>query len=193
MARGPRYKVRFRRRREGKTDYRLRYKLLLSGKPRLVIRKSLRYLTVQIIEAKPEGDRVICSAHSKELRKLGWKGYCSNLPAAYLTGLLCGLRGISKGIREVVLDMGLYPSVKGSKIYAALKGVIDAGLDVPHDGEVLPEESRIRGEHISSYAELLGEESKKRFSHYFDRGLDPKDLPKHFDEIKEKILESFEG
>ena len=69
----------------------------------------------------------------------------NNLPSAYLTGFLAGLRAKSKGIDNAVLDIGLNPPVKGSKVYAALKGVVDAGLDVPVDPETFPAEERING------------------------------------------------
>ncbi|MEM2673645.1 MAG: 50S ribosomal protein L18, partial [Candidatus Bathyarchaeia archaeon] len=86
MAKGPSYSVPFRRRREGKTDYRLRKKMVISKMPRLVVRKTGRNFIVQLIRATVIGDIVITSAHSRELRnKYGWLGSLNNLPAAYLT------------------------------------------------------------------------------------------------------------
>ena len=61
MAHGAKYRVPFRRRREGKTDYRKRLKLLLSRKPRLVVRKSLNNIIAQIVEYDEKGDRVVVS------------------------------------------------------------------------------------------------------------------------------------
>jgi LSU ribosomal protein L18P len=99
-------------------------------------------------------------------------------------------RALKEGIEEAVLDIGLRPAIRGSKVFAALKGAVDAGLNVPHGESVLPDESRIRGEHIREYAESLDEEElKKRFSKYLERGLSPVDLPEHFDEIKKRIDE----
>lgn len=74
MAKGASFNVPYRRRREGKTDYELRQALIISGLPRLVARKTLRHVIVQVIEPKPQGDIVIASAHSSELRKNmdGW-------------------------------------------------------------------------------------------------------------------------
>ncbi|MEM2602579.1 MAG: 50S ribosomal protein L18, partial [Candidatus Bathyarchaeia archaeon] len=106
MAIGPRYRLAFRRRREGKTDYRRRKALLLSGLPRLVVRPTLKNIHVQIVEAGEGGDRTVASASSKELRKFDWKGGMGNVPAAYLTGLLAGKRAIAKGISRAVLDIG---------------------------------------------------------------------------------------
>lgn len=187
MARGPRFHVGYRRKREGKTDYRKRVRLLISEKPRLVVRRSSRHILLQIIEYSQVGDKVMVSSHSNELKRYGWKGSTSNLTAAYLTGFLCGREAKKKGIKEAVLDIGLVAPIGGSRVFAALKGAIDAGLKVPHGEEVLPDNNRIRGEHIASYAEALKKEKQKRFSKYLERGLDPLELPKHFDEVLGKI------
>lgn len=80
MAHGPRYRVPFRRRREGKTVYRKRLKLLLSGKPRLVVRRFNSNILAQLVEYDPKGDRVIFTIHSNVLKKYGWKGHRGNLP-----------------------------------------------------------------------------------------------------------------
>lgn len=146
---GPRYKVPFRRRREYKTDYRNRLKLLKSHQPRAVVRKTLNQTIVQFIEYSPEGDRVLATAASTELRKLGWSGSIGNLPAAYLTGLLAGKRANEKNIEFAVLDIGLHNPIKGSKVFASLRGMLDAGISVPHGEDIFPAEDRISGEHIS--------------------------------------------
>jgi large subunit ribosomal protein L18 len=97
------------------------------------------------------------------LKKLGWVR-TGNVPASYLTGLLAGKKAKNKKVEEAILDMGLQISTKGSRIYAALKGVLDSGIKVPCSEEILPSEDRIRGKHIS------------------------KDLEKQFDEVKNKIV-----
>ena len=198
MARGPRYNVPYRRRREGKTNYRRRYKLLLSGLPRLVARKTLRHIIAQVVEARVEGDHVLASAHSRQLvRDFGWRGYCANTPAAYLTGLLCGLRAVKAGVEKAILDIGLHRPVRGCRVFAVLKGAVDGGLDVPCDPSIFPDEDRIRGVHIAEHARLLAEKDplayERLFSQYLSRGLRPEELPQHFDEVKERILSSFEG
>ncbi len=184
MARGPRYKVPYRRRREGKTNYRKRLKLLLSRKPRLVVRITNRYVIAQIIEYHPEGDRVLVHVDSKELEKYGWKGDANNTPAAYLTGLLVGKKALEKGIKEAILDIGLRSPTKGARVFAVLKGAVDAGMEIPHDPEIFPDESRIKGEHIAQYYKMKPE----MFSEYEKRGLSPADLPQHFEEVKSKIM-----
>ncbi len=166
----PTFKMPLKRRRLGKTNYRKRLKLLLSGKPRLIIRKSLRYITAQIAEFDPKGDRIIVAATSKELKKFGWKFACDNTPAAYLTGLLIGKKALEKGIKEAVLDMGLHRPTKGCRIFAALKGAIDAGLKIPAGKDIFPSEDRIKGIHIAKYLEKF------------------KDMPQVFEEVKRKIL-----
>ena len=195
MAKGPTYCVPFRRRREGKTNYRLRRALLLSGKPRLAVRKSLKHIRLQVLEAKIEGDHVLAAASSEELKKFGWLPPCGNIPAAYLTGLICGFRAKAKGIEEMVLDIGLHKPTKGSRVFAALKGVLEAGIRINHDEELLPDDETIRGERIKSYAELLLSSNPDlyqiRFSGYLSKGLKPENIVDHFQEVKEKIVSSF--
>jgi large subunit ribosomal protein L18 len=143
----------FKRRRLGKTDYKQRLKLLYSNKPRLVVRKSLKYIRAQIVEFHPDGDKTILSANSRELKKFGWKFSCSNLPAAYLTGFSLGKAAVKNGIKEAILDIGLQKSTKGNRVYAVVKGVLDAGLKIPVNEDFLPREERIVGKHIAAYKE----------------------------------------
>ena len=150
MASGPRYTVRFRRSRAGKTNYHTRLALLKSRKPRLVIRKTNKYLNCQVIAYSAKGDTIIASAHSKQLKKLGWKHSCNNVSSAYLIGLMIGIAAKKAKTPEAIFDMGLYASVKGSVLYAALNGAVDAGLNVPHDKEVFPSEDRLQGKHTKA-------------------------------------------
>jgi large subunit ribosomal protein L18 len=189
--------VPYRRRREGKTDYRKRKALILSRKPRLVVRGTLKNIIVQVVAAKPHGDEVLVSAHSRELlRNYGWKAPRGNLPAAYLTGLLCGLKAKARGIKEAVLDIGLHSPTKGARVFAALKGVLDAGLNVPHGEEKLPDEKRIQGVHIAQYAKMLSASTERymvAFSKYLENKIPPESLPEHFTEVKKAIIAAFEG
>lgn len=146
MAKNRKFNVAFRRKREKKTDYLLRRMLLASHKPRLVVRKTLHHLIAQIVLYHPAGDKVIASATTRELKKHGWTS--SNLPAAYLLGLLIAKKAQHHHLKEAILDAGLHPSTKGSKIYAVMKGAIDAGLHIPHNPKILPEASRIQGQHL---------------------------------------------
>jgi large subunit ribosomal protein L18 len=193
MARGSTYRVPPRRRREGKTDYQARKALVLSGTPRLVPRSTAKNVVVQIIAAKPQGDEVLAAAHSRELKKYGWKAPTGNVPAAYLTGLLCGLKAEAKGVTEAVLDIGLVAPTKGSKVFAALGGVLDAGVDVPHDEAKIVEE-RSEGKHIAEYGKSIEgdpEVYSAKFSKYLEQKLAPEKLPEHFAKVKADIVGSF--
>jgi large subunit ribosomal protein L18 len=182
------YTVAYRRKNEGRTDYKKRMKLLLGRKPRLVVRKSLKHLTLQLIEFNPSGDKVTLTASSKELSKHGWKAGTGNLSAAYLTGMLLAKKA-KKGA-ECVLDIGQYTSVKGCILYAAALGAADGGLKVPFSKEIAPPMQRIRGEHIASYAKQLKtnkDKYQKQFSKYLKTGFDPEQFPTHFDQVKKAI------
>lgn len=196
MAKNARYCTKFRRRREGKTDYKTRRALIVSGRSRLVTRTSINNVIAQVIEAKPKGDQVLVSAHSRELAKYGWKAPRGNVPTAYLTGYLCGLKAKAKGVEEAIFDIGLYPPTKGAKLFAVLKGVLDAKVNVPHSAEKLPDEKRLRGEHIAAYAQSLASEPEKyksKFSKYLRQDIKPETLPKHFAQVKNDMLAAFKN
>ena len=181
-----------RRRREGKTDYRKRKTVLMSKATFVSPRITSKNIRVQFIEATPNGDRVLASAHIRELYKIGWNGSGTSLPAAYLTGLTAGLKASNMGIKQCVIYIGLRRYLPGSRISAVLRGVIDAGLEIPADTKSMPSDKRISGEHISSYAESLlkidKEKYKRLFSKRIESGLKPEEYPKHFEDIKNKIL-----
>jgi len=148
-----RFTVQYRRKRQGKTNYKKRIKLLLANKPRLVVRKSLLSTYAQIILFEQKGDKIIAAASLQELRKkYNWQ-HGNNVAAAYLIGLLIGKKALKAGVKEAILDIGFHASTKGSKIYACLKGAVDAGLNVPHDKEILPNEDRLSGKHIAIYVQ----------------------------------------
>jgi large subunit ribosomal protein L18 len=184
-----------RRRREGKTDYQARKALVLSGRPRIVARNSLKNSSVQIVIAKPVGDFVLAAAHSKELKKFGWKAPTGNVPAAYLTGFLCGLKAKAKGASEAILDIGLVAPTKGSKLFAVLSGVVDAGVVVPHD-EAKIVKDMLKGEHIAKYGKSLGAGSEvysAKFSKYLAEKVSPEKLPEHVAKVKAEIAGSFKA
>ncbi|MDG6218646.1 MAG: 50S ribosomal protein L18 [Candidatus Thermoplasmatota archaeon] len=154
MSQGPRYQMKLRRRREGITNYRHRLALLKSGEPRIVVRRSIKNIRVQFIDYAEQGDRVLISALGSELKKdYQWKHSCSSTPAAYLTGLLAGTRAKKNGIKSGVLDIGRQVPVNGSKVFAVLKGILDAGISCPHGEGIFPDENRIHGKHIDDTIE----------------------------------------
>lgn len=181
----------YRRKREGKTDYRYRAKLLQSREARLVARISLDHVRAQVAIPTSDGDQILASAFSKELSKWDWKGNTANTPAAYLVGLVCGHRATKEAdVDSCVLDIDRYVPSPQAKVFSVLKGALDGGLDIPHGEGVLPSEERCRGEHISDYAEMLKsneEEYQSQFSSYLERDLPPEDLPEHFKQVKKAI------
>jgi large subunit ribosomal protein L18 len=197
MAKSANYRVPLRRRREGKTDYQARKAMVVSGRTRLVARPSIKNVNAQIIIAKPIGDQVLAAANSRELvKKYGWKAATGNLPAAYLTGLLCGLKAKAAGVDAAILDIGMVIPTKGSKVFAVLHGVIDAGVEVPHGEEkIVP--GRSKGDHIATYAkELSGEDPElyaAKFSKYTAQGVAPEKVAEHFSKVRAAIVGSFKG
>jgi large subunit ribosomal protein L18 len=193
MPYGSRYRVQLRRRREKKTDYQARKGFVVSHKPRLVSRSSNKNTVAQIVIAKPQGDLVLASAHSRELiKKYGWKASRGNIPAAYLTGLLCGLKAKKAGISEAILDLGLVSPTKGAKVFSTMSGVVDAGVVIPHDEEKIVKE-RTRGYHIQDYLDSLGttEEYAPKFSILIANGVPIAKFADHFTEVRNSILTEF--
>jgi len=134
------------RRKQSKTNYKKRLNLLKGNYPRLVVRKSNKYITIQIIKSKNAQDKVLYMVNSKELLKHGWPedklGSLKNLSASYLAGFLLGKK--AKTLKqELILDSGLIPSTKGSRVYAAVKGVSDAGLKINFSKGIAPSQEKI--------------------------------------------------
>lgn len=144
--------LKFRRRREGKTNYHKRLKLLQSGKPRLVIRRSNTGVYCQIISYEPAGDRVLASASSKDLRKVGATSFSAkSLPGSYLIGFTAAVRARKAGVEEAIVDFGMFSATKGNRLFAAVKGAIDGGLTIPVNDDVLPPAERLAGKHIEAH------------------------------------------
>jgi large subunit ribosomal protein L18 len=156
-ATGPIYKLKFRRRRDNLTNYAKRHALLKSGKTRLVVRSTNRHVIVQFIDPGANGDLTACGTNSAQLEQFGWT-HGRNMPTAYLTGFMAGKAAAKKGIKEAVLDAGLRTASRNSLIFGALKGVVDAGVKVPH-GENLVDEARLKGAHVAAHAKSSGASS----------------------------------
>jgi large subunit ribosomal protein L18 len=148
MATGPRYKVAFRRRRENRTDYYQRRRLLTAKEARAVVRRSGKNVTIQFAEFGMEGDSIVASASTRELKAFGWEHSCSSIPAAYLAGFLAGKKAVKAGIEYAVLDIGMQKVHHGGVLFATVAGMTEAGLEVPYGEGVLPEEDRLLGKHI---------------------------------------------
>jgi len=98
-----RYQVKFRRRREGKTDYYARKRLVVQEKNkyntpkyRLIVRFTNKDIICQVAYARIEGDIIICCAYAHELPRFGVKVGLTNYAAAYCTGLLMARRLLTK-------------------------------------------------------------------------------------------------
>lgn len=177
--------VQFQRKRKRLTNYRSRLKLLSSGSNRLVIRKTTHYILTQIVSYSDKGDLVIVSTNSKALKKYGWNLSFKNIPSAYLIGFALGKQALKKGVKKAILDAGTSkPCVKG-RIYAAMKGVIDAGLDIPGSSSIFPGDDRISGKHIASY--LKSQSSTTQFSTYKKNNVNDISLQELIKSVKNKI------
>jgi len=156
------YTVKLKRKRNLKTDYKKRLELIKSNKIRLVIRRSSKTILTQLTKYEIKGDKTLLLIKSQELKKLGWKNSTRNIQAAYLTGLLLGTKAKKLKIDNAIADLGLQKLTKNSVIYAALHGVIDSGLKVPHNKKILLPKEKIN----------------------------KKETEKEFDEVKNKILKN---
>lgn len=218
-----RFQVKYRRRREGKTDYRARKRLIAQDKAkyncpkyRLVVRITNTQVICQIAYAEIDGDKVLCAAYSRELPRYGLKAGLKNYAAAYCTGLLCGRRllkqlgldqdyeGNTEPDGEIVktedngrtyfvdelgdenrpfrafLDVGIRTTTTGNRVFGALKGAADAGLDIPHSEKRFPgydresksydaevHRDRIFGVHVSEYMATMAEEDDEKYAEHF--------------------------
>jgi len=244
-----RYQVKFRRRREGKTDYRQRKRLCAQDKNkyqtpkyRLVVRFTNKFVICQIAYSQIDGDKIMCSASSKELARYGLEVGLKNYAAAYCTGLLVARRLLSKiGLDEIYegntevngevvstdidkktyfvdevdedrrpfrcfLDVGCKATTTGCRIFGALKGAADGGLDIPHSHKRFPgydkdskeydadmHRERIFGGHVGEYMEYLEEEDNQKyqqqFATYINAGLEADGLEDLYESVHEKIRE----
>jgi len=139
-----------RRRREGRTDYKLRTGLLKSGMPRIVVRRTNKYFVVQAVESFEAQDKVVATVSSKELLKNGWDekkgGSLKSIPAGYLTGLLAAKK--IDGKKKYIVDLGMARTISGSRVFGVVKGLVDGGVDIEANEKVFPSEDRLSGEHL---------------------------------------------
>ena len=163
MPSGKNQRLRYKRRENGLTDYRRRLRLLRGDSLAQSSGSATPKATCQLVEYSPEGDRVLVEMKSSSLiKEHGWPNDASrkSIPASYLTGYALGKKALASGVKSAVLDIGLAASSTGNRVYAALKGMVDAGLDIPHGEAVLPSEDRISGRHISESLESSLESTK---------------------------------
>jgi large subunit ribosomal protein L18 len=169
------YTLVFKRKKEGKTNYKKRIRYITSNKTRFVIRLSNKNIKIQGINFDKDGDLIIGTTDSLNLKNFGWKGSFNNMPSAYLTGLLFG-KNIKEKVNEGIIDIGLRSMTKGGKFSAVIKGIVDSGIKVPHSEEIFPKEDKINGKVISEFSKSLKGDTN------FE------DLTKIFENVKKKIL-----
>jgi large subunit ribosomal protein L18 len=186
-----------RRRREGITDYRSRKRAITSQATLLVVRISNKNVSSQFVKPEVGGDLVLASAHSRQLRSIGWKGSLKSTPACYLLGFLAGKKALEKGLKEAVLYNGVVPFIRGSRIAAFVKGVTDSGLEVPVSKEALPSDERIRGTIIANHAAKLAAADEASYNVTFSallrEGFKPEDYPAQFEKVKSALASGSGG
>ncbi len=159
-------KIQKQRKQERKTNYKKRLGMLKSGKNRIVIRKTNNYIIMQLVYSSEAKDKVIFGVTSRELLKNGWsenlKGSLKSLPACYLAGYLFGKKLIEKEEKEKILDIGLARNIHGGRIYAALKGIVDAGVEIKVNEKVFPSDDRIMGKHLKEDVQKVFNEVKEK-------------------------------
>jgi len=143
-----------RRRKENKTDYLKRLKLLKGEKPRIVFRKTNKFIISEYIVSKEAQDKVIIGFDSRKLNDYGWpknaQGSLKSITASYLIGYLIGKAIIKQNLEMPILDTGMNRAIHKNKIYAFIKGLIEAGIKINCKKEFFPEESRINGQHLKN-------------------------------------------
>ncbi len=157
-----------RRRRENRTDYKLRLKLLKSGIPRIVIRRTNRHFILQIVESHEAQDKILITVNSKELLKNGWdeklRGSLKSIPAGYLTGLLLVKKIKDKKIKrqKFIIDLGMARTLHGSRVFSVVKGLKDGGLNFSFDEKASPSKERLNGEHLKPELKKIVEGVKSK-------------------------------
>jgi len=148
-------KTQRKRKQQRKTDYQARIGMLKSEIPRIVVRRTNKYIIIQYVKSKEAQDSVILGISSKKLLKYGWpeknKGSLKSVTAAYLTGYYIGKKILEKEPKaRAILDIGLQRNISGNRLYAALKGLVDSGIDIKCNEKIFPSKERLEGKHLKS-------------------------------------------
>jgi len=143
-----------RRRKENKTDYLKRLKLLKGEKPRIVFRRTNKYIISEYVVSEEAQDKIIIGFDSRKLNEYGWpknaQGSLKSVTASYLTGYLIGKTILKQKLETPIIDTGMNRMLHKNKIYAFLKGVIESGIKINCDKKCFPEEARIKGQHLKN-------------------------------------------
>jgi large subunit ribosomal protein L5e len=236
-----RYQVQFRRRREAKTDYYARKRLIWvdknkydAPKYRYVVRFSNRDVICCIVASDLSGDKIVASAYGHELARYGVKFGYNNWAAAYAAGFLLarkvnlkyglpyiGQKDVAEKYYNVVdeleeddskrrpfqavLDVGLHRTTTGARIFAALKGICDGGVNVPHSTRRFPGTPKgkdqetdfsvvrkyIFGGYVAEYMNSLAADEPEQFATQFAvakaNNISGDDLEKIYQSVHDKI------
>ena len=131
----------YRRRIELKTNYEKRFEMLKSKTPRIVVRLTNKRVIMQYVLHNTKGDNVKLNVFSDVLSEIGLKvkSYKSRF-YGYLAGYYFGKKVIALKLKkDAILDLGMQKIHKGGKLFSVLKGMIDSGLAIPHEAEILPD------------------------------------------------------
>lgn len=143
-----------RRRKENRTDYLKRLKLLKGVKPRVVFRRTNKFIISEYVISHEAQDKTIFGFDSRRLNQYGWpkdaQGSLKSTTAAYFTGYLMGKSIIKQKLENPIVDTGMNRTIHKNKIYAFIKGLIDSGMKIECKKEFFPEENRIKGEHLKN-------------------------------------------
>lgn len=215
-----RFQVKFKRRRQCKTDYVARTAMITQDKNkyktpkyRFVVRITNKDVICQIFSSDLTHDVCLASAYAHELRRYGITLGLTNYAAAYATGLLLARRvNVKYGLAEeytgndnidgadynveagperapfkALLDVGLTRTTTGARVFGALKGACDGGIDVPHKDRRFPGSKReegawvadpevhrkyIFGGHVAEWMNKLQADNEEAYNRQFKRFID---------------------
>ncbi len=180
-----------RRIREDKTNYRKRKAILIGKHNFATVRVSNQNVQVQILKSSKKGDETLVSVHSRELIKYGWNGSRKSIPACYLTGLLVGNKALAKNVKECILYTG--NRIFSPKIAASVKGMVDAGMNIPIEEETIPPMDRLNGKHIADYAKDLKKSDNQLYTARFSTLIKEHFVPENYAENVERTKSSILG
>ncbi|KZV51649.1 hypothetical protein F511_29065 [Dorcoceras hygrometricum] len=229
-----RFEVKFKRRRQGKTDYRARIRMINQDKNKYNTPKyrfiTNKDITAQIAYSSIAGDHILAAAYSHELPRYGLEVGLTNYAAAYCTGLLLARRVLktlemdeeyegnveatgedysvepaeSRRPFRALLDVGLIRTTTGNRVFGALKGALDGGLDIPHSDKRFPgfdkekkqldpdvHRKYIYGGHVTAYMNILMEDEPEKyqshFSEFIKKGIEPDTIEEMYKKVHAAI------
>ncbi|XP_059659954.1 large ribosomal subunit protein uL18 isoform X2 [Cornus florida] len=173
---------------------------------------------------------ILAAAYAHELPHYGLEVGLTNYAAAYCTGLLLARRVLkmlemddeyqgnveatgedfsvepaeSRRPFRALLDVGLIRTTTGNRVFGALKGALDGGLDIPHsdkrfagfskDSKQLDAEVHrkyVYGGHVTAYMKILMEDEPEKyqshFSEYIKKGVEAEEIEEMYKKVHAAI------